>query len=102
MHTFLVYAVPSAPRCNQPPLGQPILACVATGSVDAAQGVVLGELQRAGWKVLEVVAPAVVRDGFPGLKHRPAVAQVMAAARQRGVAFLVLGSEDAGVGLFKV
>lgn len=74
MHTFLVRVVPAAPRCNQPRQGQPIFACVATGTVDAAQGVVMGELHRAGWKVLDVAAPAVVREEFPGLKRHPGVA----------------------------
>lgn len=91
MHTFLVHAIPSAPRCNLPgAAAQAILACVASGSPDAAQATVLGELHRAGWKVLDVVEPAVVRERLPGLKRRPEVAQVMAAARQRGMAFLVL------------
>ncbi|MBP1628683.1 MAG: hypothetical protein H6Q00_3158 [Holophagaceae bacterium] len=85
MHTFLIRALH---RGSGSP--QPIFACVARGSVDAAEGLVLGELHRAGWKVLEVVEPSVVRSRFPALKRHPAVAQVLAVARQRGLAFLVL------------
>lgn len=95
MHIFLVHAVPAVPRCNESRHGHPILAFVARGSEDAAQGVMLGELNRAGWKVLEVVDPGVVRDQFLGLKRRQDVAQVMEAAMVRGVGFFVLpqGSE---------
>ena len=90
MHTFLVYAVPAAPTCTPQKQGQPIFACVATGTADAAEGLVLGELHRAGWKVLEILDSAKVRREFPGLKRHPVVAQVMTAARQRGVAFVVM------------
>jgi len=95
VQTFLVYAIPAAARCNQPRRGQPILACVATGTADAAEGLMLGELHRAGWKVLELLAPAELKARFPGLKRYPGLAPVMAMARERGVAFLALGHEDA-------
>ena len=91
MHTFLIHAVPVALVCNLPrPNAQAIFACVATGNPDEAQGVVLGEFHRAGWKTLEVLPPSLVREQFPGLKRHPEAARVMAAARQRGVAFLLL------------
>jgi len=91
MQTFLLRVGPVGSVGNAQ--AKAIFAGVATGSKDAAEGVVLGELHRAGWKVLEIIDPLVVRREFPGLKRHPAVAQVLASARQRGMAFLVLGDE---------
>jgi len=91
MHTFLVQALPLPGRCNLQGRGsRAIFACVARGTEAEAQGIVLGELHRAGWKVLEVLEPRQVAEAFPGLKRKPEVARVMEAARRLGVAFLVL------------
>lgn len=85
MHTFLIHAQAAAK-----PYPQPIFACVARGTELEAEALVLGELGRAGWKVLEILEPVRVRSEFPGLKRHPELNRVMAAARQRGLAFLVL------------
>ncbi len=91
MHTFLLRAVPHTvgTRIN-PSQEQAIFACVARGSMEAAEGAILGELHRAGWKVLEVFDSVLVQQRLPGLKRHPSVANAMAAARQRGMAFLLL------------
>lgn len=92
MRTFLLRASRwDASKAHSP---HPIFACVAGGSANAAQGLVLGELHRAGWKVLEILEPDCVRREFPGLNRHPAIAHTMAAARQQGLAFLVLESES--------
>lgn len=92
----MIQAIPLPGRCNLQDRGpRAIIACVARGGEAEAQGLVLGELHRAGWKVVEVLEPRRVAEAFPGLKRHPEVARVMESARRSGVAFLVM--DPAGI-----
>lgn len=77
-----------ARRGAEPP--RAVLACVARGSATEAEALVLGELHRAGWRVLERVPPEEVRRRMPGLKRLPLAAATMASARARGMALAVI------------
>lgn len=95
MHVLLFRAVPRAPSAGPLREGsdRAVFACVARGSAAEAEGVVLGELHRAGWKVLEVYDPSRLRQAFPGLKRHPEIARAMTSARQQGMAILVLAGD---------
>ena len=58
-----------AHREGGPP--QAVLACVARGGALEAEALALGELHRAGWRILEVMPPDEVRRHMPGLKRLP-------------------------------
>lgn len=90
MHAFLVRATPLAAPHSR---AQAIFGWVARGSAETAEGVMLGALHRAGWKVLEVYDPGVIQARLPGLKRHPQMAQAMASARTQGLAFLVMDPE---------
>lgn len=77
-----------ARRDAEPP--RAVLVCVARGSATEAEALALGELHRAGWRVLEVVSADEVRRRMPGLKRLPLAAAAMASARARGMALAVI------------